>query len=192
MDTLKQIYARHSGPGKFNDKNTVHSYLPIYEEIFAPYRETAERVCEIGLFDGHSLRMLEEYFRTEDVYGIDCDEQPHGGMADLRPMIKEGIHDIYILDAADENSVEMFFPKTEYQFDVVIDDAAHNLEQQMKIYSIWKERLTPGALYVIEDIQAVDRDGEKFEALGFKIIDRRKIKGRYDDVLAVIGGKINV
>ena len=31
------------------DKNTVHSYLPVYEMLFAPKRLTATDVLEIGI-----------------------------------------------------------------------------------------------------------------------------------------------
>ncbi len=187
MDTLAQIYARHSGGTKFNDKGTSHDYIGVYESLLAPYRETAKRVVEIGVFDGHSLRMFAEYFTNAEVHGIDCDEQPHGGKADLRPMISDGKHNIHIFDATDGQEVQRKFKDS--LFDIVIDDAAHNIEQQVKLIEIWLPRLAPGGLHVVEDIQEIDCTRAIFESLGFKIIDRRSTKNRYDNVLAVFGGK---
>ncbi len=187
MDTLAQIYARHSGGTKFNDKGTSHDYISVYESLLAPYRETAKRVVEIGIYDGHSLRMFEEYFCNAEVHGIDCDEQPHGGKADLRPMILSRMHHIHIFDATDGVSVNHKFEN--FKFDVVIDDAAHSIEQQVKLIEVWLPKLAPGGLYVVEDIQEIDCTRAIFESLGFKIIDRRKTKNRYDNVLAVFGGK---
>ncbi len=184
MEALAQIYVKHSGPGKFNDKGSIHSYLPAYEELLRPYRETCERVVEIGIYDGHSWRMFSEYFHNADVHGIDCDEQPHGGKADLRPLIAEFPHRIHIFDATDEVMVEEKFGGGN-SFSVIIDDAAHNLDQQVKLFSIWGKRLAPGGLYVIEDVQAVDESRVVFEALGFEIMDLRSKKKRYDDVLCV-------
>ncbi len=188
MDTLAQIYARHSGGVKFNDKGSTHSYIEVYEELLAPYRETSLDIIEIGLYDGHSYLMWKEYFTGGYVFGIDVDEQPLGKV-DLRPVMDANRNFVTLCDGSDEKEVEMRFPLEWHRWDVVIDDAAHTLEQQLKIYSVWKERLRPGAIYIIEDIQDIDRDRHHFEELGFKILDRRSVKGRYDDVLAVIGGK---
>ncbi len=185
--TLADIYARHSGPGKFNDKGTVHSYIEIYEGLLSPYRETAKRVLEIGLFDGHSMRMWEEYFRNAEVHGIDCSDQPHGGMADLRPMIAEGTHHIHIFDATDGEIVEEKFKGT--TFDVIIEDGSHDIDQQVKLYDIFEHYLSKDGLYIVEDIADLDKNRCIFETLGFEIIDRRKIRNRFDDVIAVIGGK---
>ncbi len=184
MDTLAEIYKRHSGGTKFNDKNTIHSYLPIYEDILAPYRETGERVCEIGLFDGHSYRMFLEYFHNADVHGIDCDQQPHGGMADLRPLIAEYPHRVHIFDATDAKMVAEKFGGGNL-FSLVIDDAAHNIEQQMQLIDVWRPYLSPGGIMITEDIQDLDRDRHRFEERGCEIVDLRKAKNRYDDVLAV-------
>lgn len=191
MDTLAQIYARHSGGKKFNDRGSVHSYIQVYEEIFKPYRETAKRVLEIGLFDGHGMRMISEYFLNAIVSGIDISDQPHGGLADLRPMISEKKFDIEIMNACEPGDVGLFIwnrmpdPNNTPVFDVVIDDASHEIGAQMKIYENFWPHVAPGGLYVIEDVQDLQTDRSKFEDLGFEIIDRRKIKNRYDDVLAI-------
>ncbi len=198
METLAQIYAKHSGPGKFNDKGTTHSYIDVYEELLAPYRKTAGRVLEIGLFDGHSMRMWEDYFSNARVCGVDCSDRPHGGMADLRPMINEKewrksedrtylyqAHDIRIFDATDRDRVFFEFNYAG-KFDVIIDDAAHEIQQQLKLYDIFKDHISKGGIYIVEDIQDIDQSRSLFEALGFEIIDRRKIKNRFDDVLAVM------
>jgi hypothetical protein len=91
-----------------SDKGTVHSYLSVYEEILAPYRTTAKNILEIGLFNGASLLMWEQYFAGA-VFGIDCSETPHGGMADLRPLIKEGTHNIFICDAESREAIKNVF-----------------------------------------------------------------------------------
>ena len=54
------------------------------------------------------------------------------------------------------------------------------------IIDVKKEEVSKGGIYIIEDIQDIDKDRSKFEDLGFTILDRRHIKNRYDDVLAYI------
>lgn len=190
MNTLYNIWLTLEKQGRGSDKASVHSYIPVYEEILAPYRDCA-RVLEIGIFQGHSLRMWEAYFDKAQVHGVDCSETPHGGMADLRPMIRSGEHNIHIFDACFEPDIKRHFEGM--TFDVIIDDAAHDVRQQLQLYSIYKHWLSPGGLYIIEDIQDIDKDRETLLNIDpekdIEIIDLRHVKGRYDDVLVIIKDK---
>lgn len=187
METLLEIYNKHK-KGDWPDKGSVHSYIEVYEEILAPYREMADFVLEIGLMDGQSLRMWDEYFYGGSVYGIDCSEQPHGGLADLRPIIAEQSYNIFIGDATNPSDIENCF--TYLKFNVIIEDAGHDLNQQFQIYKTLKPYLAEGAIYIIEDIQDIDATRYLFENIDHEkevtILDRRHIKNRYDDVLVII------
>lgn len=184
--SLLAIYEKYFD-GTWPDLYTVHSYGPVYENILAPYRFTAKNILEIGLFTGARLRIWEEYFKG-NVYGIDCDERPHAGMADLRPMILEGTHNIHIFDACNKTEIQKRFKKV--KFDVVIEDASHDVRQQVDLYKAWKPYLAPGAIYIIEDIQHIDENILVFQRIDsektVEIIDRRSINNRYDDVIIVI------
>lgn len=183
MDTLINIWQYLSDKGKESDKNSVHSYIPLYDKILAPYKE-CDYVLEIGLFNGHSLRMWEYYFYNADVHGVDCSDTPHDGMADLRPMMQEMGHNISIFDASSAELVKKHYEGI--KFDVIIEDAAHSVEQQLQMYSIFKDYLSPGGIYIIEDVQDLDKDRSRFENIDpektVEIHDRRVFKNRYDDV----------
>jgi spermidine synthase len=185
--TLQEIWNELSAKGYKSDKGDVHSYLPIYEEILSPYRTAAKNILEIGLFNGDSLRMFEQYFSGK-VYGIDCDEQPHAGLADLRPIISEGKYNIFIMDATNSYHASQHF--SNIKFDVIIEDAGHDINQQLLLYATWKPYLSEGAIYIIEDVQDIDRDINRLKMIDpqkrVEILDGRYIKGRYDDVLVVI------
>ncbi len=189
MESLDTIYQRNR-IGDWPDKATVHTYIEVYEEILKPYRSTAKNILEIGLFSGQSLRMWEQYF-TGKVYGIDCSDQPHGGLQDLRPMIAEGTHNIIIMDGTSEDDIEKNF--REIMFDVIIDDGSHQLSHQLDSYKHLKSHLAKGGIYIIEDIQDINRDRTVFENIDIEknitILDRRSIKKRYDDVLIIIKDK---
>lgn len=182
MKTLQNIWDEL--PMK-SDKGSVHSYLPVYEEILAPYRTRAKNILEIGLFNGASLIMWEKYF-SGIVYGVDCDVKPHGGMADLRPLIAAGTYNIFILDAEDPAQLEKHFK--DIKFDVVLEDAGHHVEQQLRIYHNLKPYMNRNSLYVIEDVQSIDTTRHLFWPFG-EIVDRRHILNRYDDVLILIRDK---
>jgi len=190
MKTLAQIYQRYKGNASFGDKGTVHSYIEVYERLLAPYRQTAQRVLEIGILNGQSLRMWEEYFDQSEVHGIDTCLQPLG-MADLGPMIAEGGHHISLLDATNLKQVAEHFGGM--TFDVIIEDASHALSHQLAIYANFKASLSADGIYVIEDVDDLDSVRSSFETIDasrpVRILDRRWIKGRYDDVLVIIGGK---
>jgi SAM-dependent methyltransferase len=182
MKTLLEIYNKFYDPKTgWPDKGTVHSYIEVYEEILSPYRKTAKNILEIGLMNGESLRMWTEYFDGK-VYGIDCDVKPIDGKADLFPIMAEGNHNVLIGDASNPEDIKLHFEGI--KFDVVIEDAGHSIEQQLKIYSVLKPYIAEGGIYIIEDVQNIDKDGYLFAFS--EIIDRRKIKGRYDDVLIII------
>lgn len=189
METLKQICTKNT-VNEWPDKDTVHTYIDAYEEILKPYRETAHSVLEIGLFSGQSLRMWEQYFCGK-VFGIDCSDQPCGGLQDLRPMIAEGTHNIIIMDGTSKADIEKNFKGV--KFDVIIDDGSHNLEHQLESYNHFKSHIAKGGIYIIEDIQAIDKNKDLFLQLDDKknieILDRRSLKNRYDDVFVVITDK---
>lgn len=180
--TLNEIYLKHK-KGDWPDKGSVHSYIEVYEELFSPYRNRDIMGLEIGLMSGESLRMWNEYFDGV-ICGIDCDKYPINGLADLTKVIDDGLP-VFIGDAATY--------RWPFKFDVVIEDAAHNIEQQVAIYNNMKDQLNPGAIYVIEDVQDIDKHRLLFESLddtkNIQILDRRHIKNRYDDVLIVITDK---
>lgn len=192
MRTLAEIYQKYAAPDARSgcDKGSVHSYIDSYAKLLAPYRETADRMLEIGIMGGHSLRMWEEFFEGVYVHGADLNDQPFGGMADLRPMIAEGRHSIHLFDATDPAQVEKHF--SGMLFDVIIEDANHDLASQLAIYKNFRPHLAPGAIYIIEDVENIDRDRAAFEQIDperrVQILDLRHCKKRFDDVLVVIGG----
>ena len=71
--------------------------------------------------------------------------------------------------------------------DIIIDDGSHRIHDQVNSFNLLKERMNPGGIYIIEDIQCLDLEEIELEELhdNVEIIDLRKVKNRYDDVLVV-------
>lgn len=182
IPTLKELFAKHHKNG-WPDRDTVHSYCDVYEKIFEPYRHTAKNVLEIGLMSGESLRVWAEYFDGK-VYGMDCSETPIDGLADLRPIISDGKHNVVIGDATKFSDVFNAFKNV--KFEIIIEDAGHDLQQQIDIYKNLKSYLSDNHLYIIEDVQSIENANILSEQFGGEIIDRRSVKGRYDDLLIII------
>jgi len=181
--TLQEIYNQLQSQGHESDKGSIHSYIEVYEDILRPYRYTATNILEIGLLAGASLRMWEKYF-TGTVYGIDCDIKPIGGRYDLEPIIAEGNHKIIIGNAENPEVIKQHF--SGIKFDVIIEDANHSVEQQLKLYENFQPYMNKGGLYIIEDIQDVKNFPVILTENEVRLIDLRHVKNRYDDCIIVI------
>src|ERR1700722_18692475 len=78
LQTLDELGIR-----RITDKSSLdHDYLDKYERLFAPFRDAPITVLEIGVFDGGSLRLWEDYFPRATIVGINIREackQHEGG-----------------------------------------------------------------------------------------------------------------
>ena len=81
--------------------------------------------------------------------------------------------------------IDKYFSNLE--FDIIIDDASHEVSHQVLRFPIYFPKLKKGGLYIIEDVQDLDKEGDLLKALDptAEVVDNRKLKGRYDDVMFV-------
>ena len=74
------------------------------------------------------------------------------------------------------------------KLDVVIDDGSHRFSDQVGTFTLLKNCMNKGGIYIIEDVANLGPDSiPAFESLhdNIEIIDLRNVKNRYDDVLIV-------
>ena len=187
---LQEIFETHSAQAKgqmswgagHGDKGTVHSYIPVYERLFSPYRDKKINFLEIGVAFGESLEMWYEYFSKESrIHGLDNQTK------EIATKLEDNRFDITITDQTDPNIVSKLGNE---KFDIILDDGSHIFEHQIKSFHLLKDSINKGGLYVIEDIDNIDEKYNDFMelkkyCLDCEIIDLRKEKNRYDDVIAV-------
>jgi Methyltransferase domain len=119
-------------------------YFPVYDRHLARFRGEAPVVVEIGVFSGGSLPMWREYFGPESqIHGIDI-ERACSVYAD------DGIS-IHIGDQADETFWRRFL-KEIGPVDIVLDDGGHEAYQQIATLKAVLPAISPGGVYVCEDI----------------------------------------
>ena len=53
------------------DKNTLHSYLPLYQKLLGKKKLTSKNILEIGIFNGGSIKLWNDYFTNATIYGLD-------------------------------------------------------------------------------------------------------------------------
>jgi trans-aconitate methyltransferase len=136
LEELCQIY-------KTDKCGHLHNYVEIYQKEFEPIRHRVSKVFEIGILSGASHRMWKAYFEKAEIYGIDIKDCSH--------LEKEGIHTL-IADQSSRTDLSQFVEKHGSNFDIIIDDGGHSMEQQQVSLGYLFKHLKPGGIYVIEDI----------------------------------------
>lgn len=157
-----------------SDKDTEHSYGPVYAELFGAIWVEIGAFLEVGIAQGASLRAWREYFPNAAIVGLDhhADPGPIPGVEQVRANSTV---------AAEVNAV-----LGDRTFDAIVDDGGHWLEEQQPTFENLWPRVRPGGVYVVEDLQSQEAL-DWFRAVpGATVHDRRGIKGRGDDVIVVI------
>jgi len=160
MKTLRECWDEI---GQRTDKGPVcHSYLPFYEEVLGPYRETASALLEIGAFHGASLDMWRLFFRPEcHIWGVDFN--PHILPDQVAAYEDANIHVLLRVDAYTPHTIRLLVDWLRnfglQGFDVIIDDGSHIEEHQEFVLHEYGKLLNPGGLLVIEDVQPSPPNG---------------------------------
>ncbi|MFI5882995.1 class I SAM-dependent methyltransferase [Streptomyces sp. NPDC051554] len=133
-----------------SDKWGGHWYTPHYDRYFAPLRDQAVNLLEIGIggYDdpdqgGASLRMWKHYFPRGTVHGLDVHEKRGIAEPRLEPLLGDQSDASYLAALALEKG----------PFDIVIDDGSHLNDHVLTSFRALFPHVRPGGLYVIEDTQ---------------------------------------
>ena len=147
------------GRGK-TDKADEHGFTQIYEHMFSHLRSSPIRLCEIGIFSGGSLRMWTEYFPKATVYGIDIftldqlrASLPTYHATDFLPEKPETDRiKTFVADQSNRDQLKQFIDTYGTDFDIVLDDGGHTMEQQQISLGFFFKHVKAGGYYVIEDV----------------------------------------
>jgi hypothetical protein len=166
--------------GSLSDKNTIHSYLDVYEELFSGVKNDVKNILEIGVREGGSVKLWSDYFPNCTVHGADISAPS---------VVKE--YDRVVFHIQDAYTVD-FVKKFDIKFDIIIDDGPHTLESMIFAVKNFMELLTDDGMLIIEDVQEIgwcdilkSNTPEEYHSM-IKIYDRRDVKGRYDDIMFCI------
>jgi hypothetical protein len=178
------------------DKNTVHSYLPLYQQLLHSRKETAKNVLEVGIGDGHqgltnggSIKLWHDFFTNARVHALDiCHiNKVWDGIKNQDRIV---LHTS--INAYDDNFVKRTFGSTNTQFDFMLDDGPHTLESMKQFIRQYSPMLTKDGILIVEDVQSWDWiDVLKNEVPDhlkqfIKVYDLRPNKNRYDDIVFTI------
>jgi len=76
MSLQKIVDNLYADKSIYTDKNTIHSYLELYQELLINKKNTAKFVLEIGIGDfgeknGGSIKMWREFFTNATIIALD-------------------------------------------------------------------------------------------------------------------------
>jgi hypothetical protein len=181
---------------RITDKNTVHSYLPLYHELLKSKKETAKNVLEIGIGDGGqgitnggSILLWHDYFKNATIHALDIFPIQY---------IWNGIKNnkrIIIYSSTDAYNNDFFvthFLNKNIKCDFLLDDGPHTLESMKTFIKLYSQIMTDDGILIIEDVQSWDwidiLKNEVPENLKpyVKTYDLRSNKNRYDDIVFTI------
>jgi predicted O-methyltransferase YrrM len=149
-----------------SDKVSVHNYGSFYDDLFARLRPQA--LLEIGVYRGASLRAWQAA-GVPVVVGVDRD-------------VNQNRSGLPVLYAEMPHEAEAIARRLQ-SIDIIIDDGSHLYYDYTATADVLLQRLRPGGVYVIEDIQTQD-SVDALRRDGWQIEDWRESTGRYDDVIA--------
>ena len=125
-----------------------HNYTIFYEKYFSAYKNKKLRILEIGSHEGKGIAAFYYFFQNAFLVG-----------ANINPFQmkfhSKRIDEIYI-DVSSKKILENFCNYINKDFDIIIDDASHNLRDILITLPILFKKLNPGGYYVIEDVNQFD------------------------------------
>ena len=125
---------------KFNtDKATYHRYTDFYDRLLSHLRDDSINFLEIGILNGASLMMWNEYFSAAKIYGADINLCTHLDSSKVTTIV-----------ANQENEEDLL--KLPDNLHVILDDGGHTMLQQQLTLKVMFKKLLPGGIYILEDL----------------------------------------
>lgn len=150
INELDRLARKYGTDKRTNDENQniYHGYTFDYDRYLNEFRFDYKDVMEIGVREGSSHKMWEQYFPNAIIWGIDNFSDP-ACTVEKKDIESDRIK-IIVGDQSDKNLIDENF--RDIRFDMIIDDGSHrSWHQQKSLKYLWKY-LKYGGLYFIEDL----------------------------------------
>ena len=147
--SLEKLFAHFNcDKGKLLRQNNniikTHNYTPFYEKYFSKIKNNKIRILELGSHEGKGLVAFYFFCPKSILFG-----------ANINPFQMKfqsnRIEEIFI-DVSSKETLKNFCKHFKEDFDIIIDDASHNLRDILLALPLLFKKLNKGGLYVIEDI----------------------------------------
>lgn len=129
-----------SGSAKF----TWHDYGLVYSQYLSPLKDKPIKLLEIGILNGDSVKLWENYFPKAELHFIDC------SMARVTYFSKRSHY--HLADQGNPDDLKKVIEITGGEFDVIIDDGGHCMDQQITSFIELFPHIKSGGMYIVEDL----------------------------------------
>jgi len=125
-------------------KSSVHNYTETYWDLFKDKKDQIKNFLEIGVLNGSSVNVWNDFFITSNIYSIDINSE-------CKKFERDRIK-ILIGPQEDHDFLRSVFFDKGISFDCIIDDGSHISNHQVGSFEfLFDKCLNPGGLYIIED-----------------------------------------
>jgi cephalosporin hydroxylase len=126
----------------YNTDKIRSGLLVRYEEFFKEFKDKEIRYLEIGIKQGGSLLWAQDYFKPGSrIFGMDKNPCP---------IVSNECLVTFIGEQNDSDRLK-YIGNTFGQFDIIIDDASHQIKETRNTFKCLWPYLKVGGWYVIED-----------------------------------------
>jgi hypothetical protein len=144
LDTLIDIQNHFRFETDKGGDGAWHTYLKQYDELFLPFKTKRIKLLEFGICHAGSISLFSEYFKNGTIFGLDL---YLSYINHYEAYLKNNVVIIHKdFSTVDENFMG------DINFDIIIDDASHSFHDQKKVLDIFRHRLNPNGLLIIEDL----------------------------------------
>ena len=123
-----------------------HFYMDVYDRLFSPLEHDPVQLLEIGIETGTSVHLWSTFFRNGTISGMDINIPERADM-----LLALGNVNLFLRNAYDIFTVLDLCRKIPPQ-DIIIDDADHNIGNQMWALERYSSLVKPGGYYICEDL----------------------------------------
>ena len=131
-----------------NKKIKAHNYSVFYEKYLNKIKNENFNFLELGSHEGKGIAAFYHFFPNAKLIG-----------ANINPFqmryYSNRIEEVYI-DVSSKKILQNFINYFDNKFQIIIDDASHNLRDILITLPILFKKLNSGGFYVIEDINQFD------------------------------------
>lgn len=124
--------------------SSYHNYTKVYAKYFDAIKDQPLKFMEIGVYQGASVKLWEAYFPNADLHFIDIDLS--------RIPFKPARSHLHLADQANPNQLLAVMNETGGEFDVILDDGGHTMNQQITSFKTLFPYLKSGGVYIVEDL----------------------------------------
>ena len=124
--------------------SSVHGYSKFYYNEFEKIKELKNNILEFGIHFGASQAAFSKYFINSKIIGVD--KNPY-----FKKFFSKNIRSLYC-DVSDNHSLNLLRKYLKEEIDIIIDDASHIPDHQLKTFIEMFSILKNKGIYIIEEL----------------------------------------